>query len=153
MILESVLTKCALKSRMIEMSTNVLCSLAKLWVFRNQSNRNVWRYEVWYKFPMIQKLGDKFPKESFIFNSTYRANCNSLENIIAVAVNQEQIGKEYRYQLVEDNRRVHEVSSFDLVCRSYFEWLSRKLSTVGMVSTNEVYSELDDLGLTITPNF
>lgn len=118
----------------------VMCALAQLYVFPNSQYENHWRQEVYANFNTMRRFrhNNKLPSSEFIFNSSWEINKDSVKSALKWAKSKEteltprkDISVENLYSLME----------------SYFIWISEALSQEPLISSEEVYAELDELGL------
>lgn len=117
-----------------------MCAMAQLYLFPDAECRNHWYHEVWEKFHSMRllKRSNKLPKQSFIYDNSWRINDRFVGDSINWAVGHEY-GREPREDVVVDQLR----SMMD----SYFHWLSTKLSENRVVSPSEVKEKLVELGV------
>ena len=119
-----------------------MIALAQLYVFPNGA-RTHWRREVWEKFHMMHvfRHNKQLPSAEFILSSGWKVNKSDkqVRDVIRFV-----IGKEVDYV----PRKNIDVRELTYIMERYFEWISWQLSKSRIVEPNEVYSELDVLGLT-----
>lgn len=119
----------------------VMCALAQIYLFSDAPTVHHWKQEVWANFHSMRVLrsSKKLPSASFIFDNSWKINEGFVQNAIDWAISKE------KFLEVRDDVDESELSS---MMKSYFYWLSNKLSKSPAVSTEDVYSAIDIIGFT-----
>ena len=118
-----------------------MIAIAQLYVFPNGA-RTHWRREVWEKFHTMHLLrhNKQLPSANFILKSGWEVNNRDkqLRDVVRFV-----IGKEDAYS----PRKDIDINELTYLMEEYFEWLAWRLSKSQLIEPDEVYSELDRLGL------
>jgi len=111
--------------------------LTKLYLFSDVDCRLHWKKEIWNFAHQLPKLKNskKLPKSSFVFDklSAYTDVSDSLIKSMCEEY------KDYIPSSVDANE-------LETMLNQYFQWLAKELSTNGKVSSNQVYSKLEEIG-------
>lgn len=117
--------------------------LIKIIIFNSPKNINHWKTEVYSKFHglPLMKHNKKPPDKKFIFDTIWDYFGDRLEYIIDCVIRKEP---EEKLKSKLDSVLANEVYTKVL---AYIEWLSKKLSEKTVVTNQEVYDKLEELGL------
>lgn len=118
----------------------VMCAIAQLYLFEGVQDRKHWRNEVWSKFNRMKllKKRNKLPSSEFILENSWGANCKYVKSAVKWAVDHD------KSLTPRSNVDVDEL--YDIM-EIYFFWLSHKLSSDIYLDSDDVYAQLDKLGL------
>lgn len=128
-----------IKDNLDNMSAVVLEHLAKLAILDSPQNKNHWRQEVYNFLHRTQKIKgtNKYPNSKIIFDSTWGRNGDSFEDVfirLALTEYKDIPVKSYDIKNITEN------------AKQYFKWLSEKLGENPVISSNEIYTKLNELG-------
>lgn len=132
--------KSDLASWIEEHTRPVMYAIAQLYVFPQSIYENHWREEVWSKFNEMHlfRHNNKLPSPEFIYENSWKPNKKFVKRSIEWAINKEK-------ELTP--RKDIDTDELTYLMQLYFVWLSDMLSTNPDVFPEEVYKELDELGL------
>lgn len=127
----------ALENQLFSAALPLTEHLTKIYMFPNVDYRQHWMKEVWNFVHQVPKLknNNKFPEASFIFESLSGyadVSYNTIELIVG----------EYSEHAPERA----DGSELEEMLIQYFTWLADQLSEFGKVSSDEVYSKLEEIG-------
>lgn len=119
--------------------------LIKLSVMPNHSARNHWKTEIAGHLSRIKRLdgSNKYPTAQDIYKWTYNKVRDNITDVTYMTEMLYDIATEYNVDIDADPEEV--CVSADRVCHEYFTWLSKMLSTTGMVAKQRIYDKLDEL--------
>lgn len=117
--------------------------LIRVIIFDSPRNVNHWKTEVYSKFHglPLMKHNKRPPDRKFIFDTIWNYFGDRLKYSIDCVIRKEPKEK---LKNKSDNVLANEVYTKVL---NYIEWLAKKLSEKAIVTNQEVYNELEDLGL------
>lgn len=127
-----------------DMTPQIMESLAQIYLFsdRYPEYKNHWRNEVWNRIPRMPlvKHKNKLPDAKLIYDNSYNMYKGYIETILERAI-------EHEKNLTPDYSKLEDVSDFNDIVQSYFEWLSSYLSVNALARPKDIYMKLDELGL------
>ena len=119
--------------------------LVKLVVMPSHSARNHWKQEIASNLSRIKRLdgSNRYPKADDIYKWTYNKVRDNITDVTYMTEMLYDIATEYNVDIEADPEEICESS--DRVCYEYFTWISKMLSTTGMVAKQRIYDKLDEL--------
>ena len=131
-----------IKDDIDERTPELIEALAQLYLFPGTEYENHWRKEVWSKFPRMPRTKgrNKLPSKKDILQSSWRNYKDDTSVIMQWAVAHEE-------NLKPNESRLSDTKTFKKLVYEYLDWLSDKLSANHVLSPQDVYQKLDDLGL------
>lgn len=131
-----------IKDDIDEKTPELIEALAQLYIFPGTEYTNHWRKEVWSKFTRMSKTKgkNKLPSKKDILESSWGNYKDDTSVIMQWAV-------AHKDSLIPDEDRLNDTKTFKKLVYEYLNWLSDKLSTNHVLSPQDVYQKLDDLGL------
>lgn len=133
-----------LEDKLYSNTEQIIEHLFKLYLLPNHSARNHWKQEIYSFLHSIDKLkgSNKRPTPAQIYTWTFGNKEDTIDNYF-VKVMIDTINYQYKENIKLNINVVKNNILF--VCRSYFKWLAKELSTKGIVSPQQIYKKLDEL--------
>lgn len=115
--------------------------LIRLAVFDSPDNKNHWRTEVYSLLNAVplMKHNKRPPDKKFMFNAIWSYYGDNLVNLTKSVFKQEPNEKVKQAQ--------NTATDIEIKVKAYIDWLTTELSKTASVDKNDVYAELDALGL------
>ena len=135
------MSKKDLKNVLDDIGYNIIEHIVKLYFYRNKGAIRHWRREIFSFLPRVSVLkhNHKLPSSDFLYENLYHVNSNKIGRIV-LSVAQWYVDE---YGDSDDDS----ISDVTDIISGYLKWLSENLSRTGDVTPNEVYNQLDALGL------
>ena len=139
------MSKRDLKDVLDDIGYNIMEHIVKLYFYRNKGAVRHWRREIFSFLHRVSVLkhNHKLPSSDFLYENLYHVNSSKIKRIV-LSVTQWYVD-EYGDSDIDVNE--DSISDVTDVISKYMRWLSDSLSKIGDVTPNEVYDELDNLGL------
>lgn len=139
------MSKKDLKNVLDDIGYNIIEHIVKLYFYRNKGATRHWRREIFSFLHRVSVLkhNHKLPSSDFLYENLYHVNSNKIGRIV-LSVTQWYVDEYGDSDVAVNDDSISDVT--DMISR-YLKWLSENLSRTGDVTPNEVYNQLDALGL------
>ncbi len=135
----SAMKRSEFAARVEEHTWPVMRVLAQLYLFPNTEYENHWREELVAAFDSVPLLkGGKKASANLIFENTWGCNSDIAERVMKQMLRKESM---------LTPRKGYTVDAYSELCKIYFKWISEELSKYRIVDADDIYTELDRLGL------
>lgn len=135
-----------LKARTVK----IIEHLMYLVIDKNNSAKNHWKHEI-FSFISdidIQKGNKRLPKEKFIYDATYGKKQDRVTDDKWITIAVKNTCRKENFKLEKDIFTIQ--SELDNICIEYFKWLSKELSTVGILDSDDVSNKIEELLKNVT---
>lgn len=125
-----------IEDMLVNKSPEIVEHLIKIYLYPDDVNTNHWKDEIYSFINRVPKIkfNNKFPSSKFIYEKTYGVWWDTIPNMIKKVVSE--------YGDYHINYNIGDILDF---CSRYFNWLSRELSSNGLILKKNVYSTIDEL--------
>lgn len=123
-------------SKLADRGEVVVDHLIKVFLWPNSQEYNHWKQEVWSNLNRVSKLKttNRFPTSSQIYNAIWDAVGDMIPELAKLWIDE-----------IDESPIAFDFKNLEYAIHDYLIYLSKELSTNGIITSNKVYSKLDVL--------